>query len=1026
MDPARGEVARGSHGVVQESDMTDHRCLANRCARRVSGVRRGLSAFILVLALAVSPLLAQNPLSVSRPEADNSPRAELASFAVAESLDLEVSLYADESLGIANPVCCRWDASGRLWVLCTWAYPQVRPDEPPDDKLLVLEDSDGDGRADQSSVFAGGLDMPTGFALGHNGVYLGEGHDLVHLRDTDGDGKADQRRLIFTGFGTGDTHQNINSFTWSPGGELYFGQGLHCFSHVQTPWGNRHLEEHGSWRMRPLRRQLNSYRRTSGGGNPWGYAFGDWGEPFIKSNGTTVSELLPALVQTDHYGGGYWGGSMEIGGTKIKSMIIEIVDSPALPDSLQGDFLIAGYFARNIARLRPSVDGAGHRLERLEPLLVSSHNAFRPVDINTGPDGALYVADWFNPIIGHYQASFRHPDRDVKHGRVWRIAGKGRPRLNSPKLAGMNADELCRQLASPLRSVRQLAKLRLMDLPKAEAVAAVTRWVDGLARDAAGHEHNLFEAIGVLESHEAVSPALLDRLLAAKDYRARAYAIRVAGRWSDRLEDPLARLRRGAQDPEPRVRLETIVAAAEVPAPESIVIACRAAGESTDRFINYALTQAVHGLAEHWKPLLLEKRLKFDHPSHLVRVLASHGGQELLGVVRDNTSDPAMLTVLASIGNAADAAAALRHGARRPEVLEALSRSARERALKPPAGAVELLRQAVVDQSNPARREAVELCADWNLRPLAGTIDGIALDPAAGVRVRVAAVRAMGRLGGPRLNQKLAALVGENAAPELGVAAIGGLALRNVTTAAEKSVSLLPKLDETGIGAVLAALLERVDGAAALTGALAAQPVPADTAKLMRRWMNAAGRFDERLASALDGIIGLESTLLEYSPELVAQLSRDALAKGDAANGRRVFQLPLASCVACHEVDGIPGVVGGVKGPNLSAVAAGLPVELLVESVLWPARQIKEGYQATTITTKDGRIVTGFKDGERGGLIRVRDIVTGAVTVVRRGQVKQEAKNGSMMPQGLTAGLTRQELLDLLKYLSSLKPSASN
>ena len=97
-----------------------------------------------------------------------------------------------------------------------------------------------------------------------------------------------------------------------------------------------------SWRLRPLRRQLHAYRRTSAGGNPWGYAFGDWGEAFIKSNGTGVSELLPSLVHTDHIGGGFWGGAMTIGKTKIKSRI-EIVDSPHLPDDLQGDFLIAGY-----------------------------------------------------------------------------------------------------------------------------------------------------------------------------------------------------------------------------------------------------------------------------------------------------------------------------------------------------------------------------------------------------------------------------------------------------------------------------------------------------------------------------------------------------------------------------------------------------------------------------------------------------------------------------------------------------------
>ena len=423
-------------------------------------------------------LHAQNPLSVSKPENDNSVKAELDSFTVDKRL--EVNLFADESMGIANPVCMRWDGRGRLWVLCTWAYPQLKPGTKPNDKLLILEDTKGDGRADKISTYIDGLNMPTGFALGHGGAYIGNGRDLIHVRDTNGDGKADKQEVLFTGFGTGDTHQNINSFTWSPGGELFFSQGLHCFSRVQTPWGIRKLDEHGSWRLRPLRRQLHAHRRTSGGGNPWGFAFGNWGEPFIKSNDSTVSELLPGMVASEHIFGGYYGGAMAIGGTKIKSMIIEIVDTPTLPKDFQGNFLIAGYYARNIARLRPSVNGAGHRLQTLAPILTSSHNAFRPVDLNTGPDGALYVADWFNPIIGHYQASLRHPDRDKKHGRIWRITAKGAPLLKSPTLAKMNAAQLCNQLAAPHRRTRQLAKLRLMDLPKAEAIAATQQWVDAL------------------------------------------------------------------------------------------------------------------------------------------------------------------------------------------------------------------------------------------------------------------------------------------------------------------------------------------------------------------------------------------------------------------------------------------------------------------------------------------------------------------------------------------------------------------
>jgi glucose/arabinose dehydrogenase len=181
-------------------------------------IRIGLAALCTVSFVSIA--FAQNPLSVSRPEADNSVAAELKSFALADGY--QANLFADESDGVANPVCMSWDPAGRLWVLCTWAYPQAKPVDKPDDKLLILTDTNGDGRADKTTVFADGLNMPTGFAIGHGGAYIGEGNDLLHLEDTDGDDQADTRRVLLTGFGTGDTHQNINSFTWSPGGEILF------------------------------------------------------------------------------------------------------------------------------------------------------------------------------------------------------------------------------------------------------------------------------------------------------------------------------------------------------------------------------------------------------------------------------------------------------------------------------------------------------------------------------------------------------------------------------------------------------------------------------------------------------------------------------------------------------------------------------------------------------------------------------------------------------------------------------------
>ena len=979
---------------------------------------------------AVRSAAQQAPYSVAPPEKDNTPAAQLKSFAIDKRF--EVNLFADETMGIANPICFRWDASGRLWVLCTWAYPQLKPGEPADDKLMILEDTTGDGRADRISTFADGLNMPTGFALGHGGAYIGNGPDLIHVSDSDGDGKADRREVLFSGFGTGDTHQNINSFAWTPGGELLFCQGLHCFSRVQTPWGIRRLDEHGSWRLRPLRRQLHSYRRSSGGGNPWGYAFGDWGEPFIKSNGGGISEFLPSMIHTDHITGGYWGGAMQIGATKIKSMVTEVVDSPHLPDDLQGDFLIAGYFARNIARLRPSVDGAGHKLKTLAPLLTSTHSAFRPVDLNVGPDGAIYVADWFNPIIGHYQASFRHPDRDKKRGRIWRISARGRPLDKPPALAAMAATELCKQLAAPTRWVSQQAKLRLMDLPKAEAIAATRSWVKNLDADDPELEHKLYEAIGVFESHEEVNRPLLGRLLNAKEPRARAYATRVLGRWHDRLENPLALLKQRAADESPRVRLEALVAASDVRTAAAISVVALAADGPTDRFINFAFSQAVHALASHWKPELLAGSLDFSHPGHLARIVGVIGGEAMAGVVRQQltsgTLTPGrqsiMLELLAGIGSSADAELVLELGADQPGALQALAVSFRERGLSAPASASDRLGPALASPNRELRIEALVLCGLWKLNTHTPAILRIMGDRKESSAVRVAAAEALGALSGPALANELAGLATQGQKPSLRQAALASLARHDAVRAASRVAALLTETSPAEIGPLLAALLQRSDGAKALAAALTETKISADTAKLARRWLNAAGRNEPDLAVVLDKRIGVEGTTAAYSPAYVAALEKEALAEGNAARGQKLFELPLLSCTSCHAVDGIKGASSAVKGPNLSALAAGVPVNIIIESVLWPDRQIKEGYLATTVVTKDGKVLSGLVHSEDKKNLRLLDLASGKITTVQAGAILRRTKGGTVMPPGLTASLTRIELRDLVKYLSTLKTSS--
>ena len=180
-----------------------------------------------------------------------------------------------------------------MYVTVTTTYPHVFPGDVPNDKIIVLEDSNHDGIADKSTVFAEGLNIPTGMELGDGGVYVGQNTELLFLKDTDGDGKADHRRILLSGFGNGDSHQTINSFVWSPGGELFMGQGDGIESRVETPWGSSDLFQAGFYRLRPNRMQIHPLLDDfMGPGNPWGVEFDDWGQIFSIDGAGGVTPLV--------------------------------------------------------------------------------------------------------------------------------------------------------------------------------------------------------------------------------------------------------------------------------------------------------------------------------------------------------------------------------------------------------------------------------------------------------------------------------------------------------------------------------------------------------------------------------------------------------------------------------------------------------------------------------------------------------------------------------------------------------------
>jgi hypothetical protein len=233
--------------------------------------------------------------------------------------------------------------------------------------------------------------------------------------------------------------------------------------------------------------------------------------------------------------------------------------------------------------------------------VFSSDPNFRPSDLETAPDGSLYFTDWQNVIIGHMQHHLRDPSRDHVHGRIYRITCEGRDLVKPPTIAGEPIPKLLDLLKSTEDRNRYRTRIELSGRPTSEVVAAVGSWVDGLDAQDANYQHHLLEALWLHQSHNVVNEPLLKKLLASPDFRARAAATRVLCYWRDRVGEPLELLRTGANDENPRVRLEAVRALSFFDGDKAMEIATESLIYPQDDYLKYVLQETMSTLEQRAK-----------------------------------------------------------------------------------------------------------------------------------------------------------------------------------------------------------------------------------------------------------------------------------------------------------------------------------------------------------------------------------------------------------------------------------------
>ena len=456
----------------------------------------------------------------------NSGKEGLAKLTVPEGM--EVNLFADEKMfpELVNPVQMAVDTKGRLWAAAWPTYPKWEPLKKMEDALLILPDENRDGVADKCITFAK-VHNPTGFEFWNGGVLVACQPDILFLKDTDGDDVADVRIRYLQGIGSADTHHAANAFSFGPDGAIYWQSGVFFHNAHEHPWGAPlHSGASAMFRFDPRQHTVSVHAGNSP--NPHGVCFDSWGRQYAN----------------DGTGGRSYQVRPEGKGFRMHGLLKKevrpvagsgVVSSANFPDEQQGDYILAntiGFLGVKQYDLEPKNEEDHMWGEPRQDLIKSSDKNFRPSDVEFGSDGALYVSDWHNVIIGHMQHNIRDPSRDHLHGRIYRVVNKKKPLQKVVKVDGASLDELMVNLEHPVDGVRYRTRIELSERNTKDVIAACQKWLRKWEHGNKDHAHHILEGLWVHQQHNVRDMDLLGKVLKSPNPHARVAAKTVQHLWT--------------------------------------------------------------------------------------------------------------------------------------------------------------------------------------------------------------------------------------------------------------------------------------------------------------------------------------------------------------------------------------------------------------------------------------------------------------------------------------------------------------
>jgi putative membrane-bound dehydrogenase-like protein len=941
-----------------------------------------------------------------------SPQEELASFELADKR-LTVDLVAAEP-EVDSPVAICWDAAGRMYVAEMIDYPAG----PGSGRIRRLEDRDNDGRYEHATVFAAGLKFPNGLIASGGGLFVTAAPDLLFFKDPNDDGVADEKTVVFTGFGEGNQQLRANGLTWGLDNWIYGANGRSDGA-IRRP--DQPAEQAVSIRGCDFRFTPDGKRfEATSGQSQFGQSHDDWGNRFLSWNTIPVRHALldrafiernPRLAMfavrdiadpTDP-------GQIFPKSPRPKTFNREAVDfynalagmsvyrGDAMGSDYAGSVFVGESLTNLVHRRILTPHGAtfvSRRGEHDREFLAARDGWFHPVFTTTGPDGALYIVDFYRRWVEHpaFVAESLRGDVDWQegsgHGRIWKISRRENTWPPKPPvdLAAMSSADLVKQLESPNGWRRDTAQRLLVERRDEAALPAVRALL------ASSHMPQAkLHLLGVLDGLNQLDNGQLVRAMEDGDVRVRQFALRLA---APRLagSEPLRKAALAMTDfPSPALRFELAATLANIEGPEKINALVRLADlETRDEVIGLAIVGSLGKSAGPFLQQLVGEHSEWRKKPTIDQLRMLREASAAVAASRDDRQLAACFALIAPespesvrAGDLAMLAGFAQGIADRGYSLKALLAEPPE-GLKPYVAPVNVLLEA-----------ARTMAADGTRKP----------------EYRLTAIEVLGTIdaaSGPVLVK----LIGPDQPDLLQTAAARSLA----DTDAASAEQMFARWNELTTGtrrALVAASLRSPTTISALVSAIEEGQILARELEPATRDALLAVR-DPQLEPRIKKLLESQAAARNRD-EIVHRFAMSLEKDGDRSRGAALFE---KHCLVCHTVQ----TRGNRVGPDLSGVGA-RPKETILVDVFDPSRQVTPEFVAYTLVTKDGQVLSGLVVSETGESLTLRR-AEGAQDFVRRADIEELRSTGkSLMPEGLEQNLNEQDMADLLSFLS--QPNAA-